>query len=383
MKNLHLQRRTFALLAVIVPLLVLLAYVALRSGPLAAVAVTEISVESRAIRPALFGIGTVEARYTYKIGPTVAGRIKRLDIHVGDHVKAGQVLGEIDSVDLDDRILSQEAVLKRAQAAVRESTARQSLAETRADRYEQLFAARSVSEEALLTKRQELAVTAAALAAAREDVARVRYDRDALVAQRDNLRLITPVDGVVTSRDADPGTTVVAGQTVVEVIDPNSLWINVRFDQISASGLAADLPASIVLRSRNGQSLKGRVRRVELKADAITEETLAKVGFDEVPSPLPPIGELAEITVGLPALAPKPVIPNAAVQRQDDQPGVWQLKDGRPDFVPVKLGRSDLDGHVQVLDGLDDGERIVVYRAKALNPHSRIHVVERIPGIPE
>jgi multidrug resistance efflux pump len=39
-------------------------------------------------------------------------------------------------------------------------------------------------------------------------------------------------------RDADPGTTIVAGQAVVEVIDPKSLWINVRFDQISASGLA-------------------------------------------------------------------------------------------------------------------------------------------------
>jgi hypothetical protein len=48
---------------------------------------------------------------------------------------------------------------------------------------------------------------------------------------------------VVAVRDADPGTTIVAGQAVVEVIDPKSLWINVRFDQISASGLAGGLPA--------------------------------------------------------------------------------------------------------------------------------------------
>ena len=59
MKRPPLQRRTLALIAVLVPLLVLLAYVALRSGPLAPVAVTETRVESRAIRPALFGIGTV------------------------------------------------------------------------------------------------------------------------------------------------------------------------------------------------------------------------------------------------------------------------------------------------------------------------------------
>lgn len=59
MKKLPLQGRTLALLAVIIPLLVLFIYVGLRSGPLAPVAVTVASVESRAITPALFGIGTL------------------------------------------------------------------------------------------------------------------------------------------------------------------------------------------------------------------------------------------------------------------------------------------------------------------------------------
>ncbi len=380
MKILPLQRRTLALIAVIVPLLVLLVYVALRSGPLAPVAVTEARVESQAIRPALFGIGTVEARYTYKIGPTYAGRVKRLDVHVGDRVRAGQLLGEMDPVDLDDRVRAQEAAEKRAEAALREATVRQAYAETQARRYEQLFATRSTSEEILTTKRQEWQIADAALSAAREDLARARSDLEALRAQRGNLRLIAPVEGVVTLRDADPGTTVVAGQAVVELIDPKSLWINVRFDQISASGLAADLPARIVLRSRNGQTLEGRVLRVEPKADAVTEETLVKAVFDAAPTPLPPIGELAEVTVDLPALPATPVIPNAAVQRRGEQPGVWQITDGEPDFVAVRLGRTDLDGRVQVLEGLKAGDRIVVYSEKALSPKSRIHVVERIPG---
>ncbi len=147
MKKLPLQGRTLALLAVIIPLLVLFIYVGLRSGPLAPVAVTVASVESRAITPALFGIGTVEARYTYKIGPTFAGRVKRLEVHVGDQVKAGQVLGEMEPVDLDDRVRSQESVFKRAEAALREAEARQAYAQTQARRYEQLFAVRSTSEK--------------------------------------------------------------------------------------------------------------------------------------------------------------------------------------------------------------------------------------------
>ena len=381
MKKLPLQGRTLALLAVIIPLLVLFIYVGLRSGPLAPVAVTVSSVESRAITPALFGIGTVEARYTYKIGPTFAGRVKRLEVHVGDQVKAGQVLGEMEPVDLDARVRSQESAFKRAEAALREAEARQAYAQTQARRYEQLLAVRFISEEIVTTKQQELQIADAALSAAREDIARARSDLEGLVAQRSNLRLIAPVDGVVAVRDADPGTTIVAGQAVVEVIDPKSLWINVRFDQISASGLAGGLPARIVLRSRGGQTLKGRVLRVEPKADAVTEETLAKVTFDNKPEPLPPVGELAEVTVDLPALPAAPLIPNAAVQREGDKVGVWQIVDDDLHFSPVKLGTSDLNGYVQVREGLKNGDQVVTYSEKALTARSRIHVVDHIPGV--
>jgi hypothetical protein len=74
-----MNRRTLALLAVLVPLAALFVYVALRSGPQTPIPVTVTRVEARSITPALFGIGTIEVRYTNKIGPTVAGRVKRVD----------------------------------------------------------------------------------------------------------------------------------------------------------------------------------------------------------------------------------------------------------------------------------------------------------------
>lgn len=381
MKKLPLQGRTLAMLAVIVPLLAVFIYLALRSGPLAPIAVTVATVESQSVTPGLFGIGTVQARYTYKIGPTFAGRVKSLTVHVGDHVKAGQVLGEMDPVDLDDRVRSQDSAYKRAQAALREAQARHAYAQGQVHRYEQLFSVRSTSEEILTTKRQELQIADASLSAVLEDLARTRSDREGVVAQRSNLRLIAPVDGLVATRDADPGTTVVAGQSVVEVIDPGSLWINVRFDQISATGLAAGLPARVALRSRGDQPLKARVLRVEPKADAVTEEMLAKVVFDTPPELLPPLGELAEVTVDLPALPPAPLVPNAAIQRQGDKTGVWQIVDADLQFTPVKLGASDLNGLVQVREGLNKGDQVVTYSEKALSARSRIHVVDRIPGV--
>jgi HlyD family secretion protein len=381
MKLLTLQRRTLALVAVILPLLVFFVYVALRSGPLAPVAVTVIRVESQQVTPALFGIGTVQARYTYKLGPTIPGRLKRLDVHVGDEVKAGQALGEMDPVDLDERIRGQQAAIKAAEATVKQAEAKQVYARIQARRYEQLLHVRGTSEEMVAAKLQDLAVADTSLSAAREDVSRMLAERDALTAQRGNLRLLAPVAGLVVARNIDPGTTVVAGQIVVEVIDSTSLWVDTRFDQISAEGLASSLPAQIRLRSQQNQEVPGRVLRVDPLADAVTEETLAKIVFDQIPQPLPPIGELAEVTVRLPELPSAPTIPNAAIREVGSRRGVWKLDNGKHIFAPVVLGRSDLNGHVQVKQGLVAGDTIVVYSEKALGPKSRIHIVDHIPGV--
>ena len=155
----------------------LLGYVALRAGPMAPVAVTIGTVEIQSITPALFGVGTVEARYTHKIGPTFAGRIKQVEVQSGDRVTKGQLLGEMDPIDLDDKLGAQEAALKRAEATmlaveaqVQEVSARKSFAELQTKRYEQLFSAQSVSEEGVSAKRQELQVAQASLSAARANL---------------------------------------------------------------------------------------------------------------------------------------------------------------------------------------------------------------------
>lgn len=387
--------RLLGLLAVLVPLLALLAFVALRAGPLAAVQVTVITVESRGLVPALFGIGTVEARYTHRIGPTFAGRVRDVAVQPGDRVSAGQLLGEMDPIDLDDRLLAQEAAQRRAQAnvltaeaQVREVAARKAFADAQATRYARLLESSSVSREAAAAKRQEadaaragLQAAQASVEAAKHELARLGAERDALQLQRSNLRLVAPVAGLVVRRDADPGTTVVAGQAVVEIVEPGSVWVSARFDQQRAGGLAAALPASIVLRSRADEVLPATVVRVEPVADAVTEEVLARIDFDRLPEHLPPLGELAEITVSLPELPARPIVPNAAVQRVDGALGVWTVDDGGAlRFTALRLGRADLDGRVQVLDGLSGGERVVVYSRKPLSAGSRIEIVDRVQG---
>lgn len=387
-----ISRRGWLLLAVLMPLLLLFAWVALRSGPLAPVNVTVVQVEERAISPALFGIGTVEARYTQKVGPTAAGRVSMVAVDVGDIVKEGQLLAQIDPVDLDQRIdaaaggSARSAALEQAAVAqIADATARVALAQNQAARTEKLKEGGWVTDAMVDQRRQELAAARASLAAAKanhnaagQDRARLGAERAALVQQKVNLRLVAPHAGLVVRRAVEPGTTVVAGQAVIEIIDPSQLWINVRFDQTQSAGLAAGLPVRIVLRSRPDRQVPGTIERVEPMADALTEEVLAKAKFSLVEG-IPSIGELAEVTVALPARARTPAIPNAAVHRVDGQVGVWVIRGGDLEFVKVKIGAQNLDGWVQILDGLEIGEQTVLHSAKALSANSRFSIVRSLP----
>lgn len=394
-EHLSTRGRRIALAVVLLPLLLAFLYTGLRAGPLAPVEVTVATVETAGITPSVFGIGTVEARYRFRIGPTAPGRVLRIDVQPGDVVAAGQVLGEMDPVDLDDRLDSLAAGVRRAEAAVAlaiaqqgETRARAEFARAQAARYEELFAKGLASADTVEAKRQERDISIAAqqateagVDAARADSARLRADLDALRRQRKNLQLRAPVAGLVSRRDADPGTTLVAGQAAVEVIDPQSVWVHARFDQQGAGGLAIGQPARITLRSRPGETLAGRVARVEPQADAVTEELIAKIDFAPPPAALPPLGELAEITVDLAPLPPRPVVPNAALRHVDGRLGVWLLDAGDEQrFVPLVPGIADLDGRVQVLEGLAGGERIIVHSARSVGANSRLRIVDQLAG---
>ncbi len=391
MKIAPLLARRIGLSLLAAVLLGALVFVAMRSGPLAPTRVTIARVADDVVTPSLFGIGTVEARRSTPIGPTAAGRVLRVGVDVGDTVKAGQWLAEMEPIDLAERFAALEASMARASNAVaaaqaqrQDAEARKALAAANARRYVDLGAKDFISSGAVEAKLQEqqsaeaaVAGAEANLAAARQDLRRVDAERAGLARQRENLRLLAPSAGVVISRDAEPGSTVVAGQAVLRLIDPASLWLRVRFDQGRSAGLAPGLPAEIVLRSEPSKRLAGKVARVEALSDSVTEERVAMITLDTLPAGVS-VGELAEVTLALPATARGPVLPNASITRQGGELGVWQPDGASVRFVPVQLGRASLDGQVQVLGGVRAGDEVIVFSEKALATGSRVKIVERL-----
>ncbi|MBE0613439.1 MAG: efflux RND transporter periplasmic adaptor subunit [Burkholderiales bacterium] len=369
----------------------LLGWLASSQGPLAPTKVTLAKVEQGPLVASTFGIGTVEARRSYAIGPTLASRVARVLVDQGDAVRAGQLLAELDPVDLVDRVASGQFAAERASSAIRaaqaqlaEAQSRAQLARASAQRYAELRAQNFVSQEASDVKQSDANAASAAMDAAAAQLAVSRRDRERALADvagvgklRAQARLLSPVDGVISARLVEPGTTIVAGQAVVQLIDPKSLWVKARIDQGQAGGVRVGQPAEIVLRSDPNRAYRGQVERVDWVSDAVTEERIVNVGFAARPESIS-VGELVEVTIRTAELSKVRSVPAAAVKRLERQDGVWQITAGRVAFKPVKFGITSLDGRSQIIEGLDAGDEVVVHSERELTQDAKVKVVPAI-----
>lgn len=367
------------------------AWVVMTQGPLAPVKVTTDHIQTGDFSNAVFGVGTLEARRSYNLAPTMTSRVKTVLVDQGAQVTAGQLLAEMDPVDLDEKLTGARRVSEKAASAILVAEAQLAEADSRAKmvaatfaRYEELHARGFISQEMFEVKRYEnIAATAAAdaanaaLAVARQDSARAQADVAGISKLRQQARLLSPADGVVTDRLVEPGVTVVAGQTVLQMIDPASLWVRTRIDQKQAGAVIAGQDAEIRLRSQPQSSQHGVVERVNMISDAVTEERIVNVAFRSRQT-AGNIGEFAEVTIKLQEMEEVRSIPSAAVKRVEQRDGVWLLRDGQVQFQPVRTGMRTLAGRTQILEGLANDDEVVVYSQQPMRAGLKVKVVREL-----
>lgn len=365
------------------------AWVVMTQGPLAPVKVTIEKLKTGTLGAEVFGVGLVEARHSYAISPVMTGRISKLLVDQGDQVSAGQVVAELDPIDLVDKMTSSRLVGERAANSIKVAEAQLVQAQSQSrtisasyNRYRELQAQGFVSQELLDNKLNEktaaLAVIDAAtasLAAAKRDQSRAQSDAAGIARLHEQTRLISPVSGLVTARLVEQGAIVVPGQTVMHVIVPADIWIKTRIDQKQAGMIKAGQTAAIVLRSAPQKSLAGVVERVDLISDAVTEERIVNVSAAGINAS---IGEQAEVTITLPALEKSRSISTAAIKRINQQDGVWLLQSNHARFKPVTLGIATLDGRTQILGGLTDSDEVIVYSQQEMEDDLKLKVVTEI-----
>ena len=321
----------------------------------------------------VFGLGTVGARVQSNVGFKVAGVLAALYADQGDRVKAGQVLARLDARDVAAQlalakagVAQARASLEKAKADVASIAANLANAKAIAGRRAALVGKGFATVEETQTTDALARVAAGNLASAQAGVLVAEAALKSAEAQEAfeaatlaNYTLSAPYDAWIVSRNLELGSAVNPGQSVFTLVESHSVWALGYVDERLAGRLAVGQPAEIILRSDPDKRYPGHVARIEIQSDAVNEERLVDVAFDDIPRNIH-LAEQAEIIVTTGTLAHAVTVPQSAVGDLRDGSGtVWTMEHGRLQRRAVTFGPELLDGRLPILAGLPPGAAVV------------------------
>ncbi|AXK73222.1 efflux RND transporter periplasmic adaptor subunit [Lysobacter sp. TY2-98] len=325
-----------------------------------AMAVTVVPARAQEIPREIRVSGPVAAREEMQLGVEVSGlRVTGLYVDVGDFVRRGQVL-----LDLDARSLQSE--LEQAQASYREAQAAASLAQANLRRAEPLVAQKYISAGQVDELR-------AARDQANARVATVRAQLDAARLRRSYAELRAPDDGIVSRRAVQPGQIVASGTELIGLIRDGRLeW---RADLADTELAAVNVGDAVMVRAPDGHDVEGEVRAVPPGVDPATRTGTVYVDLPE-PEGLRTGAYLpGRILVGN---AQALVVPATAIVQRDGNPYVFTVDaKGVAHRVRVRTGTTS-NGVVEILDGLASSAQVVDQGAGFLGDGDKVRVVPAV-----
>jgi cobalt-zinc-cadmium efflux system membrane fusion protein len=301
----------------------------------------------------LVGTVTFHEDHVAQVGPLVAGRVSRLVVGVGDHVKRGEVMAEIESAEVGQA--RAELVASRARLAAAEANLRREsdLADRHisSERERELAQAQSATEQANV---RAAVMRLRAIGLSQADIEQAeRRDLGGVVAMR------APIDGTVIERKVTLGQAVERANDAFTIADTSVMWVTLDLYEKDLFRVRTGQPVEVSTESRPGETLRGKVGFIVPVIDPATRTAKVRLEFEN-PKGLLQSGQLvtARILGQSDANAPEVVaVPRSAVEQVEGKTVVFVENGTGFERRNVLLGRSAGD-HVEIRGGLNPGERI-------------------------
>lgn len=299
-----------------------------------------------------------------KVGARISGKVIRLYANIGDFVKKGQVIAELEKEDLSARVERNKADLAVAEAKIEDIQARLRLAEVQLQRHKQAILSHSISQDALDIAAKELTVNQAGLRLAKRQVESARASVKESQASLAYATLTAPISGVIASVATQEGETVTAGLNApvfVTIIDLNRLQVDAFVDEVDIGKVRVDQKVVFTVDSFPAKEFEGKV--VAIYPKAVIQENV--VNYDTVIHITSPYDGLlkpdmtASVTILLEARQGVLAVPAEAVKREKGKTLVYVLTNGLVESRQVKTGWKD-GPWIEVAGGLREGETVLL-----------------------
>jgi RND family efflux transporter MFP subunit len=291
----------------------------------------------------------IEAVRQSTVSAQIAGRIVELRFDVGDQVKKGDVIARIDERAVSQAEAASVAQVQEAQAALANSRAQY-------ERSKQLLAQKFISQAALDQAE-------AGYKSAQARVSALLAGAGQAATERSFATVVAPYSGVVSARHVELGEMATPGKPLLTGFDPATLRVVANVPQSEVAAIQAGAKARVEVPSL-GRWVDAKSMVIVPSADPRTHTTRIRLELPaDVRGVYPGVYARAHFVVGR---ALKLLVPRAAVVRRSELTAVYVLgADGAPRLRQVRLGEAADESFLEVLAGLEPGERVALEPVKA------------------
>ncbi len=332
------------------------------------------------------GIGNVGAKDIYAITAQTGGKILQINTDQGQWVKKGSLLIVMDGVDLPQQLEVAKATLEKARydikAAMNELTnlkAQSELLETTYQRYtklkEQKFASQAEYDKAKTdfeSIKASISTTKSRIESAKATRKIAQKSVEVIEAKIARLKVYAPIDGYVISKEAEVAQDVAPSTPILKIVDATTLWVEAKIDERISSNIKVGQSASIVLRSQEGITYPGVVKRIDAMSDAVTLQREVDIAFNSLPTPFF-INEQAQVSIDIKVFKNVVKIPSTVVVQNGGKLGVWTAKEDHAYFKAIEMiAQNDTEIAVKNL-GVDTEILLSAKNKKTLKNGMKIH----------
>lgn len=336
------------------------------------------------IESAVLATGTIEALRMVGVGAQVSGQIRSLKVELGQRVKKGDLIAEIDSVTQENALRDAEAALLNysAQLTARQASLRQ--AELAFKRVSTLLAADAESRENYETAEANLSSSKADVQALQAQITQARIKVDTARANLGYTRIVAPMDGTVVAVLNEEGTTVNANQstpTIIKLADLDTVTVTAQISEADVTRAKPGQKAWFTILGNPDKRYETRLRAIEPAPDSINSTTTSTTtttststaiyynGLLDVPNPDQSlrISMTAQVHIVLDEARNVLTIPTVALGEQHrDGSYTVRVLDAQGNAEPRKI-KTGLNNNtsVQVVEGLSEGDKVVLGESAA------------------
>jgi membrane fusion protein, multidrug efflux system len=309
------------------------------------------------VREEIMITGSLRPKEQVDVTAKVTGRVEVVRVNVGDRVRRGDLLAELEDLEVQQQVRRATAAQEVVRATLEQRRAEMANAQADLERSRQLMEGGLIPRQEYESKQTSFRVVQAQVQLTQAMGEQAQAELNELRIRLEQMKITSPIDGIVADRIVDPGAVISPSTPVVRVVNLSTLITRANVPEREVSKLRLGNRAQVVVDAFGDETFEGKVTRISPVMDAATRSALVEV---EIPNR---DGNLraemfARVKLDLASVRPALLIPREALVYRGQQAGVYVLSGNRPTFREIEPGLSQ-GNDVEVLANLELGTTII------------------------